>query len=119
MSQLLFPELSYKIVGILFSTHNELGKYAREKQYADKIEDILRSEKMAYRREVRISSSGNVANFIINENILIELKVVPRLTTDHFRQIQNYLQQTQLDLGLLVNFRNQYLRPIRILRIRK
>ena len=30
--ELIYPELSYKINGILFSTHNELGQYAREKQ---------------------------------------------------------------------------------------
>lgn len=29
---LLYPELSYKITGALFRTHNEIGRYGREKQ---------------------------------------------------------------------------------------
>ena len=33
--ELIYGALSYKINGVLFSTHNELGPYAKEKQYAD------------------------------------------------------------------------------------
>lgn len=38
----LYPDLSYTINGILFSTHNELGQYAREKQYGDVIAELLK-----------------------------------------------------------------------------
>jgi len=115
--KLIYPELSYRIVGILFDVHNELGKYAREKQYSKRIEECLKQDGIRYKRELFTATSGNIADFIVEDQILIELKAVPRLTMDHFRQIQNYLQQTQLKLGLLVNFRSQYLRPQRIIRI--
>ena len=39
--KVIHPELSYTITGILFATHNELGLYAREKQYSDLIEKHL------------------------------------------------------------------------------
>ena len=37
-NRLIYPKLSYLIVGVCFEVHNELGKYAREKQYADLIQ---------------------------------------------------------------------------------
>jgi len=116
---IIYPELSYIVTGILFSTHNELGPYAKEKQYGDLIEKKLKEIKMPYKREVVISDSGNILDFIVEDKVVLELKSVRAITSDNFRQIQNYLQQTYLKLGILVNFRNKYLKPIRVIRIDK
>ena len=115
--KVIYPELSYVITGVLFSTHNELGEYAREKQYGDLIESKLKEIKMSYKREIAISDSGNILDFIIDNKIALELKSVRIITKDNYRQIQNYLQQTGLKLGILVNFRSKYLKPVRIIRI--
>lgn len=115
--KVLYPELSYIITGVLFAAHNELGQYSREKQYGDLIESKLREAKIHYKREVAIADSGNILDFIIDDKIILELKSARILTKENYRQIQNYLQQTQLKLGLLVNFRSKYLRPMRIIRI--
>ena len=115
--KVLHPELSYIITGILFAVHNELGQYAREKQYGDLIEEKLKESKIPYKREIAISDSGNILDFIIDNTIALELKSARILTKENYRQIQNYLQQTQLKLGLLVNFRPKYLKPMRIIRI--
>ncbi|MDO9399735.1 MAG: GxxExxY protein [bacterium] len=116
-NKIIYPELSYTITGILFAVHNELGQYAREKQYGDLIEKKFNEMKMLYKREVSISNSGNILDFIVENKIILELKNTRMLTKENYRQIQNYLQQTQIKLGLLVNFRNRYLKPIRIIRI--
>jgi GxxExxY protein len=115
--KVIYPELSYTLTGILFSTHNELGEYAREKQYGDVIERKLKEIKIPYKREIAISDSGNILDFIIDSKIALELKSVRIITKDNYRQIQNYLQQTGLKLGILVNFRSKYLKPVRIIRI--
>lgn len=115
--KVLYPELSYIITGILFEAHNELGQYAREKQYGDIIEVKLKEAKTPYKREFAIADSGNILDFIIDNKIILELKSARVLTKEHYRQIQNYLQQTNIKLGLLVNFRTKYLKPIRIIRI--
>lgn len=43
---IIFKDLSFKIVGILFEIHNELGRYKNEKQYADRFEYILKEKKL-------------------------------------------------------------------------
>lgn len=115
--KLIYPELSYIINGILFSTHNEVGQYAREKQYGDIVERLLSEQSMVYKREETISNSGNRLDFIIDNKILLELKAKRILTKNDYEQVQRYLQETQIKLGILVNFRNKYIKPIRIVRI--
>jgi GxxExxY protein len=115
--KVIYPELSYAITGILFETQNELGNFAREKQYGDLIEQKLKERNISYKREVSISNSGNVLDFLIDNKIILELKSVRIFTKENYRQIQNYLQSTGLKLGLLVNFRSKYLKPERIVRI--
>jgi len=117
--KVVYPELSYMITGILFATHNEIGQYAREKQYGDLIEIKLKEKNVPYDREINVADSGNIIDFIIDDKIILELKSVRIITRDNYRQIQNYLQQTNLKLGILVNFRTKYLKPIRIIRIDK
>ncbi|MBI5421086.1 MAG: GxxExxY protein [Parcubacteria group bacterium] len=115
--KVLYAELSYVITGILFAVHNELGQYAREKQYGDGIEKKLKEIKTSYKREIALSNTGNILDFIVEDKIILELKNTRILTKDNYRQIQNYLQQTNIKLGLLINFRPKYLKPVRIIRI--
>ena len=70
---LLYPELSYKIVGICFDAHNELGRFAREKQYGGYIENRLKSEEIKYKRELVVSDSINIVDFLIADKIVLEL----------------------------------------------
>ncbi len=107
-SKVIYPDLSYKITGILFAAHNELGQYAREKQYGDLIEKKLKETKIPYKRELSISDSGNILDFIIDDRIILELKSIRMITRDNYRQIQNYLQAANIKLGLLINFRSTH-----------
>lgn len=115
--KVIYPELSYKITGILFEVKKELGEYAREKQYGDLIAKKLEEYKVLYEREKMIGDSGNILDFIIDGKVVLELKTSRFISKDNYRQIQNYLQQTQLKLGILANFREKFLRPIRVVRI--
>ena len=104
-------------MGILFEAHKELGSYSREKQYGDFIEKKLKEANLKYERELAVGNTGNIIDFTIDDKIILELKCARGFTKEHYRQIQNYLQQTKFKLGVLANFISQKLESKRILRV--
>lgn len=116
--KLLFGGLSYKINGILFDVHNELGQFAKEKQYADLIEKKFIERGIKYKRELIIGDSGNRFDFLVEDVVALEIKAKPFLLGFDYDQPKRYLQSCDLELGILVNFRAKYLQPKRIIRKR-
>lgn len=114
--EFLFGDLTYQLNGILYSVHNELGRFAREKQYSDLFEARLKEKGIGYKRELRVGDSGNILDFLIEDKVIVEFKSKAFLLKEDYFQIQRYLQVLNLELGLLVNFRSRYLEPKRILR---
>ena len=121
--KILYRELSYRLNGLLFDVHNAIGRFGREKQYADAFSQLLQGQRISFEREKELplplveNSRTNVADFIIDGKILLEFKAKPLITKADYYQTQRYLQATGIKLGLLINFRNRYLKPIRIIRI--
>jgi GxxExxY protein len=115
----LYGDLSYKINGILIEAYKELGPYAKEKQYSNLLQKKFNEKRLKFQKEVRIGDSGNIIDFIIDfiiEGVVaLELKTVPFLIKEHFDQIKRYLHITNLKVGILVNFRVNYLSPKRVL----
>ncbi len=114
---LFYPELSYEITGALYKVHNEIGMYGREKQYGNAFEQKLKDKGILYQREIIIGDSGNIADFIVDNKIIVELKTKRILLKEDYEQLQRYLQATDIKLGVLVNFRNKYIRPVRVVKI--
>ena len=121
--KILYRDLSYRINGLLFDVHNALGRFCREKQYGDALEHLLKESNVAFEREKSIplplvnNSETNKADFVIENSIHLELKAKPMITKEDYAQIQRYLQAGKIKLGLLINFRSKYLKPIRIIRL--
>ena len=113
----IYKDLSYAVTGVLYSTHNELGPYVREKQYCDVAERIFKEKGILCKREVNIGDSGNILDFVVDNKVLLEFKAKRIITKEDYFQTQRYLQETGLKLALLVNFRDKYIKPKRIVRI--
>lgn len=115
--KLIYRELSYTLTGACFDVHNKLGRFSREKQYSDLLEQKLKELEVSYKREYRVGSTGNTVDFLADEKIVIEVKAKKLISKEDFYQTQRYLQILKLPLALLVNFNNRYLKPIRVIRI--
>ncbi len=119
---IIHPELSYKINGILFDVRKELGRFKSEQQYCDAIEERFKKSEIGYKREefLPISFEGekenrNRADFLINGEIILEVKAKPFITKEDYYQTMRYLQSLDKKLGILVNMRRYYVNPKRIL----
>jgi len=120
-SKLIYPNLSYKINGILFTVHNELGRFSNEKQYADAVEAYLKKFVIDYEREKFLPPSfeneqkRNKVDFLIDGKIILEIKAKKMLTREDYYQIKRYLIALNKKLGIIVNFKKRYIEPKRIL----
>ena len=114
-------ELCYKLNGLFFKVHNDLGRFARERQYADHLEPLLKEFGLAYEREYEIKSlksdspRGNRVDFLVEGRIVVDFKAKTLITKEDYVQMQRYLNAADLELGLIVNFRAQYLKAKRVL----
>ncbi|MBU2109342.1 GxxExxY protein [Patescibacteria group bacterium] len=119
---IIFPELSYKISGILFGVRKNLGRYKNEKQYCDAIEEELKKNNIDYEREKILPESfdgeqkgRNKVDFLIDNEIILEIKAKAFVTKEDYFQIRRYLDCLSRKLGILVNMRRYYVSPKRIL----
>jgi GxxExxY protein len=114
---IIYQDLSFILVGLLYQVHNELGRFCREKQYGDRLEEVFRGNNIDYKREFAVEGTGNRLDFLFENKIVLEIKAKDTITREDYRQTQRYLQSTSKKLGLLVNFRQKSLYPKRIVRI--
>lgn len=124
-SKLVYPELSYKLVGILFEIHTELGNRYQEKYYQRAVEVKLKNNKISYKKEINVDLKIDGENigkyfldFLVDNKVILELKTKPLFTTNDFRQVKAYLKAFNIKLGLLVNFYGKSLEYKRILNLR-
>lgn len=121
--KVLHADLSYKLYGACFAVHNTVGKYRNERAYTDALENELKRTGIPYKREKAIPASFtgeserlNIPDFVIDDKIVLDLKAKRIVTKDDYFQMKRYLEAAGLELGLIVNFRQKYLSPRRVLR---
>ncbi|MFH1522567.1 MAG: GxxExxY protein [Patescibacteria group bacterium] len=121
MVKIIHKDLSHKINGLCFQAQKELGRFCREKQYVDRLVELLNKEKMIYKREYEIkklvstSPNGNRVDLLIEGKIILDAKAKNFITKDDYYQRQRYLRGADLKLGLIVNFRDSHLKPKRVI----
>lgn len=119
---LYHPELSYQICGLCYQVHNELGRYRSELQYADVLEMLFKLKGLAYVREKWLNPSfqgegnRNKPDFVVEDKVVVDLKAKLMISKEDYYQMMRYLDSSGKDLGLIINFRQFYIRPKRVIR---
>ena len=105
-------EETYKIIGICMEVHRILGPGLLEVVYKDALEIEFKQNSISFEREKEfiIEYKGKIlphkfyADFVVNEDIILEIKTVKEFSNEHIAQILNYIKLANSEIGLLVNF---------------
>jgi len=123
MDKLVYPELSYRIMGILFKVYNEMGYGYKEKHYQRAIAKLLRREGINFKEQLRVDIRAEkmhighyFMDFVIEGKIVLEIKVSPKFSRKDILQVLRYLKETGMNLGILAAFSRIELIYKRILR---
>jgi GxxExxY protein len=112
MTELLYKEEVFAIVGAAIEVHRELGSGFLEAVYQEALEIELESRKIPFkaRKELVITykdrqlKKAYEADLVCFEKIIVELKVLDKLSGKEEAQVLNYLKASGLRVGLLMNF---------------
>lgn len=104
-------EITYKINGCAMKVHNTLGNGFQEVVYQRFLAIELSKSGLIFTREVEqtiyydeIEVGKRRADFIIENQVVVELKAVINLENVHLAQAKNYVVAYQFPIGLLINF---------------
>lgn len=104
-------EITKKIIGCAFEVSNTLGIGFVEKVYENALVHLIRKAglKVAQQHPIKVTFDGIligefVADLLVEDRVLVELKAVSMLVNEHTAQALNYLRASSLEVCLLINF---------------
>jgi GxxExxY protein len=104
-------ELTYKIIGCAMKIHNKMGPGFQEVIYQRCLAIELERAGLSFAREKEqpvfydgIQVGMRRADFVVENQVVVELKAVVKLEDAHLAQAKNYTVAYGFPLGLLINF---------------
>jgi len=112
-SELIYPELSYILVGCAFEVYNEMGSGHAEKFYQRAYATLLEKKNIQYEEQSYspLIFQGKIIgrsffDFLVEDKIVVEIKKANYFSKANIDQVFQYLLNRNLKLGLLINFGN-------------
>lgn len=110
--KILYKDECYAIQGAIFEVYKEMGYGFLEAVYQECLKKEFLRQEIPFKAQVelQLTYKGQLLeqsfkpDFICYRKIIIELKSVKEIASEHKAQILNYIKATGLELGLLVNF---------------
>jgi GxxExxY protein len=109
---LIYADESYAIKGACMAVYKALGNGFLEAVYQECVEieftrraiPFVAQQPLTLVYEGRVLKQTYKPDFVCYGKVIVELKAVSKLTTEHQAQVMNYLKATGFQLGLLFNF---------------
>lgn len=108
---MIYEELTREIINAFYEVHQILGFGFLEQVYQNALykELIKRGSKCEPQKELKVYYKGEVvgkyvADMVVADKVVLELKAVCTLRPEHEWQLINYLKATEMQVGLLLNF---------------
>ena len=121
-NKIIYPELSYKLVGIAFEVFNKIGFGQQEKIYQKAFYIKLIKNKIRFQENLYNSIKIDeekigkyFLDFLIEKKIIIELKVGNKIYKRDYLQVRSYLKENNLELGIIILFSSYGIKYKRIL----
>jgi GxxExxY protein len=110
-------EENYTIVGLCMEVHRILGHGLLEIVYKDALEIEFRNNNIPFEREKEffIEYKGVIlphkfyADFIVYDEIILEVKSIKEISNEHIAQTINYMKLAESQIGIIANFQNKSL----------
>lgn len=117
-----YSGITSRIIGSAMKVHSSLGNGFQEVIYQRALEIEMNLSNLRFEREFEmpifyrgIHIGTRRVDFLVEDNISVELKAVSELEDTHLNQALNYLEAYNLEVGLLINFGEKSLKFHRLL----
>jgi len=120
----LYPDLSYQIIGVLFEISNAFGSKYQERYYQQAIAESFRKDGIKFKEQFPVKLvinnsqvSRGLIDFVVEDKIALEIKKGERFLKSNIDQLYSYLKIADIKLGILANFTSKGLQFKRIVNI--
>lgn len=122
MADLIYKDESYQITGACMEVHRLLGQGFLEIIYKDALEHEFKLRNIPFEREkaykIRYKDillpRTYIADFVVFDKIILEVKCHTSIINEHYKQVINYLAVSKCRLGIIVNFAESSLTSKRV-----
>jgi GxxExxY protein len=110
-SHLLHSEITEPTIKAFYDVYNTLGSGFLEKVYENALAHVLRSRafNVAQQVPIKVFFEGALvgeyfADLLVNDCVIVEVKACQSIHDAHEAQLLNYLKESPVEVGLLLNF---------------
>ncbi|WP_209332792.1 GxxExxY protein [Lunatimonas salinarum] len=111
LEELLHKDITDGIISAFYKVYSTLGYGFLEQVYENAmfLELVKAGYSVERQKSIRVFYEGEqvgyyIADMIVNDAVIIEIKAMEGLVVQHEYQLINYLRATDIEVGLLINF---------------